>query len=377
MLNNIENNKNIKYIEGNSGWPAAIDDGKVVMAKQNIWTNGFFPGILWLLYKHDQSFENPAIKYTETLTNQSDRTDTHDLGMIIYNSFGKALESKSLKIDRTKYKKILETAKNNLDTRFDENVGAYKAWDWNKNLQFPVIIDSMMNIELPLQFDKIKPVRHVDTIIKDFYRNDNSSFHVVDYNENNGSVLKKMTWQGLGDTTSWSRGQGWGLYGLATIYSYTKNMKYLEKAKKVLDYLKPFIINLDIFPWDFNALDANAKNLATGNILQLVNSDFKCGMIPYNGYKVANCNQSGNIIYDTSAMAVILSAIYELAKYDSKYIELGDILLKKIYKNISSNPNEFLLKNASGNVPRAEYINTGIIYGDYYLIEACQRRLNL
>ena len=154
-------------------------------------------------------------------------------------------------------------------------------------------------------------------------------------------------------------------------------MKYLEKAKKVLDYLKPFIINLDIFPWDFNASDSDAKNLATGNILQLANSDFKCDAIPYNGYKVSNCNQTGNIIYDTSAMAVILSAIYELAKYDSKYIELGDILLKKIYKNISSKPNEFLLKNASGNVPRAEYINTGIIYGDYYLIEACQCRLNL
>jgi len=92
------------------------------MAKQNIWKNGFFPGILWLLYKYDPSFENVAIKYTEALTNQSDRTDTHDLGMIIYNSFGKALESNSLKIDKAKYKKILEAAKNNLDTRFDDNV---------------------------------------------------------------------------------------------------------------------------------------------------------------------------------------------------------------------------------------------------------------
>lgn len=376
MLTNIEANKNIKYVDGNTGFPAALDDGKIVMAKRDTWTNGFFPGVLWLLYKQDPTFEGPAIKYTETLMDQSNRNDTHDIGMTIYNSFGNALESTSTKIDKAKYKKILETAKNNYDTRFNANVGAYKSWDWGK-WEFPVIIDSMMNIELPLQFDKVKPSNHVDTIIKNFYRSNDSSFHVVDFNKTNGSALKKFTWQGLGDTTSWSRGQAWGLYGLITIYSYTKNQKYLDQAKKVVEYLKPFITSLNIFPWDFNALDSNASTLATGNILKVKNSEFECGVIPYNGYKNPKCKVKETIIYDTSAMAVIMSALYKLAKYDSSFMGLGDILLKKLYDNISSNPNEFLLKNASGNVPRAEYINTGIIYGDYYFIEGCQRRIKL
>jgi unsaturated chondroitin disaccharide hydrolase len=49
---------------------------------------------------------------------------------------------------------MIETAKS-LSTRFNENVGCIKSWDWSKEWKFPVIIDNMMNLELLFEASKL------------------------------------------------------------------------------------------------------------------------------------------------------------------------------------------------------------------------------
>jgi hypothetical protein len=42
-----------------------------------------------------------------------------------------------------------------------------------------------------------------------------SSFHLVDYNATTGAVIAQGTVQGYSNSSTWSRGQAWGLYGFA------------------------------------------------------------------------------------------------------------------------------------------------------------------
>lgn len=42
-----------------------------------------------------------------------------------------------------------------------------------------------------------------------------SSFHVVEYNATTGAVIAQHTAQGYSNSSTWSRGQAWGIYGFA------------------------------------------------------------------------------------------------------------------------------------------------------------------
>lgn len=71
--------------------------------------------------------------------------------------------------------------------------------EWN----FPVIIDNMMNLDLLFNVSKLTgdnkykdiAVKHAQTTMKNHFRPDYTSYHVVSYN-NDGSVEVKQTHQG-------------------------------------------------------------------------------------------------------------------------------------------------------------------------------------
>ena len=108
------------------------------------------------------------------------------------------------------------------------------AWDDSTEWFFPVIIDNMMNLELLFEASKLSgdkrykeiAIQHANTCMKNHYREDFSSYHVVDYDTLTGEVLDKATCQGLVDESAWARGQAWGLYGFVSCYRYTKDKTY-------------------------------------------------------------------------------------------------------------------------------------------------------
>jgi unsaturated chondroitin disaccharide hydrolase len=131
-----------------------------------------------------------------------------------------------------------------------------------------VIIDNMMNLELLFwatrhsgdsSFYKIA-VTHANTTLKNHYRPDHSSWHVVDYDPATGNVNVKQTAQGFADYSAWARGQAWGLYGWVVMYRATKNPVYLAQANAVAK----FILNHPNLPadkvpyWDYNSIDIPA-----------------------------------------------------------------------------------------------------------------------
>jgi len=330
-------------------------DSSIYFIKSNDWCSGFFPGSLWLIstFSGDGAYKKAAIKWSHALEKEQYNKSTHDLGFMMYNSFGNGY---TITKDAN-YKKIILQSAASLATRFRPKAGAIRSWDGGP-WQYPVIIDNMMNLELLFEASKLSgddsfkkiAILHADHDMQHHFRADYSSFHVVDYDTITGNPIKKQTNQGFNDASAWARGQAWGLYGFTTMYRYTKNKKYLDQAVHIAD----FILHHPNYPkdgvpfWDFND-----------------------PAIP-------------NTYRDASAGAIIASALLELKNYVNKekangYFKQAETILTTLssdnYLATEGNGN-FILKHCVGNWPRGKAtgeIDAAINYGDYYLIEATLR----
>jgi rhamnogalacturonyl hydrolase YesR len=317
------------------------------------WCSGFYPGTLLYLYEQtkDQSLLSEAERILKVLEKEKNNTSTHDLGFMMFCSFGNADRIAS----KPEYKDILLTSAKSLSTRFNPKVGCIKSWDSNPS-DFLVIIDNMMNLELLFwatrvtgdsSFYKIATT-HANTTIKNHFRPDYSSYHVINYDPVTGAIKQKRTAQGYADESAWARGQAWGLYGFTATYRETKDPKYLDQA----NHIAQFILNHPNLPadkipyWDFNAPD-----------------------IP-------------NALRDASAAAIICSALLELSGYvdeqqKKKYLSVAETILKNLstdpYKASIGTNGGFILQHCVGHMPNKTEVDVPLTYVDYYFVEAMKR----
>jgi hypothetical protein len=139
-------------------------------------------------YSNNDTLKAWATNYTLRVKDQMHTTDNHDVGFMIFCSFGNAYRLTG----NPEYKAIIDTASQSLITRFNPKIGCIRSWDyaeWSKQWQYPVIIDNMMNLEMLLWagkefgndvFTRVA-VSHADTTMKNHFRSDFSSYHVVSY----------------------------------------------------------------------------------------------------------------------------------------------------------------------------------------------------
>ncbi len=327
--------------------------GKLETSKSGWWCSGFYPGTLLLLYEqtHDSQLLTEANRAMDSLAKEQYNTHTHDLGFMMYCSFGNANRIEP----KPEYKQILINSARSLVTRFNPKVGCIKSWD-AKPWDFLVIIDNMMNLELLFwatretgdsSFYRIA-VTHANTTMKNHYRNDFSSYHVVNYNPETGEVQQRKTAQGYADESAWSRGQVWGLYGFTVMYRETKDKKYLDRAEHIAHFIltNPNLPADKIPYWDFNAPN-----------------------IPY-------------ALRDASAAAVMASALLELCRYADKkeaqqYFNTAETILKTLssptYNAENGTNGGFILKHSVGALPLKSEIDVPLTYADYYFVEAMKR----
>lgn len=330
-----------KYEFSNSGW----------------WCSGFYPGTLFLLYGEtkDTALYNEALRILEALKKEQFNTATHDLGFMMYCSFGNA----NLIEPKQEYKDILLQSARSLSSRFNSTVGCIRSWN-GKDSEYLVIIDNMMNLKLLFwatqvtgdsSFYKIA-VTHANTTIANHFRNDNSSYHVINYNGISGAVQQKRTAQGAANESAWARGQAWGLYGYTETYRETKDKRYLEQANKIAGFIlsHPNLPADKIPYWDFNAPG-----------------------IP-------------NTLRDASAAVITASALLELCTYVNKkdakkYFKAAEMMLRSLssdeYKAAAGTNGGFIIKHAVGHMPNKTEVDVPLTYADYYFIEAMVRYKNL
>ena len=337
--------------------PRTIRNNAIRLVNLYDWTSGFYAGSIWYLnfLTEDEKWKHLALEYTKKLDTIKYWEGNHDVGFIMECSYGNAVKKTASKAFDSV---IVQTAKS-LSTRFHPKAGIIQSWDASKKWNCPVIIDNMMNLELLFNATKISgdstyydiAVSHANKTLENHFRPDNSSYHVLNYDTENGTILNRNTHQGLADDSAWARGQAWGLYGFTVCYRETKNPKYLNQAIKIADYIK------------------NHPNLPKDNI-------------PYWDY---NAPASDETPRDASAAAITASALYELSTFtkedSNEYKSFADEIMQSLssptyFADKGTNAN-FLLKHSVGSIPHGVEIDVPLNYADYYFLEALYRYKNL
>ncbi len=330
-----------RFETSNSGW----------------WTSGFYPGSLLYLYEQskDPSLLNEADRMLRLLEKEKLNTSTHDLGFMMFCSYG----NRNRIEPKEDYKEILVTSARSLITRFNQKVGCIKSWD-GKPDEFLVIIDNMMNLELLFWATKVTgdssfykiAETHANTTLKNHFRPDHSSYHVINYNANTGEVQQKRTAQGYADESAWARGQAWGLYGYVVMYRETRDPVYLQQANNIASFL-------------------------------LKHPNFPADKVPYWDF---NAPGIPNALRDASAASIIAAALVELAEYNidgvrADYLRNATQILRTLsspeYKAKVGTNGGFLLKHGVGHLPAKSEVDVPLTYGDYYFIEAMLRYKSL
>ncbi|RGX87773.1 glycoside hydrolase family 88 protein [Bacteroides intestinalis] len=334
--------------------PKTYENGVLQTANYKSWISGFFPGVLWYLYEDTptEELKKYAELYTLRVMPAKDMTSTHDLGFMLYCSFGNGYRLTGNK----SYMDVMKVGAESLASRYNDKVGAIKSWNSNKKWQFPVIIDNMMNLEF-LSFmalntgnNRFKEIadKHAKTTLSNHFRSDNSCYHVVSYDTITGIPHAKQTHQGYADNSSWARGQAWALYGYTMMYRETNNKVYLEQARKVALFIKnhPNLPEDKVPYWDFDAPD-----------------------IP-KAYR------------DASAAAIMASAFLELSSLDKsedriEWLKLGEQQIRSLSSPLYlAEPNTnggFILKHSVGNFNKKSEVDVPLTYADYYYVEALLR----
>ena len=347
------------------------------------WCSGFWPGILWMDYSYSHSPEvlHAAKGYTEVLKPLAYQPIyDHDLGFIMIGSFGKGLTYNAM---QPIYRPILLAAADSLATLYNAKAGTLLSWprhvkDYGGH---NTIMDNMINLDLlfwaaanggsPLL--RQIAINHATTTMRHHFRPDGSSYHVAVYDTLSGQFLRGQTHQGYADSSMWSRGQSWAIYGYTMVYRWTRDPLFLKFAQRVADI---YLLRLsqtsdDMIPlWDMD--DPRGRQAPK----------------------------------DASAACVVASALIELSTYldeerkdnSDSQLDTNNSLPDASHKQLDANPahryrqaaigmladlstpryqsrdhNTAFLLHSTGHHPAGSEIDASIIYADYYYLEALLR----
>lgn len=340
--------------------PSTYENGKITFVPLEDWVSGFFSGTLWYMYEltGDEKWAVEAQAHTENIDSVKYLKWHHDVGFMIYDSFGNGLRLKNIE----GYDEVLLTAAQSLSTRFREKADVIQSWDtkgWQgtRGWECPVIIDNMMNLELFFKVTEMTgdstfhdiAVRHADRTMKEHFRDDFSCYHVVDYSMKSGEVRGRCTAQGYSDDSAWARGQAWAIYGYTVCYRATGDKKYLDFAENV----SKFILHDENMPED---------------------------LVPYWDYDAPNIPNEPR---DASSAAIIASALYELYTYTDKqeYLDAANKMIESLsspaYRAPVGENGGFILMHSVGSIPHGGQIDVPLSYADYYFLEALIRKRKL
>lgn len=312
------------------------------------WTNGFWGGIMWLMYESTgkEKYKSYAMDCEKKLSRVVDEFYElhHDVGFMYMPTAVADWRLTGNKASRLLGLKAATT----LMARFNVKGGYIRAWndEWGDNKGW-AIIDSMMNLSLLYwASEETKDPRykhlamaHADTLMKNFVREDGSVIHIGVFDPETGEFLKNLPGQGYDESSSWSRGQGWGLYGFTLSYEKTGKKEYLDTAVKIADYC--------------------LENIGPDGIVKL---DFRQPEEP--------------ALEDSCAACIIASGLIELSKQvkgrkKSHYLERAVEMIKTIAQHRAdwTTKCDAIVQNCSTAYHDTKNHIT-MSYADYFFIEA-------
>ncbi|MGM0884223.1 MAG: glycoside hydrolase family 88 protein [Bacillota bacterium] len=337
-------------------FPHASVNGEYSLEPASWWTAGFWPGLLWLIYRETK--DESLRKLAESCEAQLDqvildynRLD-HDIGfMWMLTSVARY---KLLEAEDAKRRALL--AANLLAARFNvqgEYIRAWNPWREGEENAGWAIIDCSMNLPLLYWASQVSgdprykhiAKKHADTVVNHFIRPDGSVNHIVIFDPETGEKVGVNGGQGYAEGSAWSRGSAWAIYGMSLSYSHTGDRKYLDASKRAAHY---FISNLpqDYVPhWDFR-LPENVP--------------------AYRDSSAGAC----------AACGLLLLADQVEATEAALYRKAGESILHSLYTGYGawdSENEEGLILHGTSHFPNGTNVDVPLIYGDYYFAEGIAR----
>ena len=315
----------------------------------NWWTNGFWGGIMWLLYQ-----DTKEEKYAEIARASDKKLEKclstfyglhHDVGFMFLPT---SVANYRLTGSKSARRNAMHAAVL-LAGRFNPMGRFIRAWNENGNTDVRgwAIIDCMLNISLLYWASEESgdprlrhiAVMHVDTTLASFLRDDGSVCHIVEFDPETGDRMNSLGGQGYAHGSSWTRGQGWAIYGFANSYAHTKKQAYLDAAKRVAHYC--------------------IANLCEGGI---VPADFRQPQEP--------------AIEDSCGACIIADGLLEVARFVQEnekemYIGAAIKILRTIVETRSdwSHDCDAIVQNCTAAYHDEKH-HFPMVYADYFLIEA-------
>lgn len=318
------------------------------------WTSGFWPGMLWIMYDMtgEARFKDGAWPWDERIEAYFSlpiKELHHDVG---FQFLATAVIKHTLTGDEEGLRRGIVAA-NYLAGRFNPAGNYIRAWNDQPYAAEPyglAIIDCMMNISLLFWASRVTgdpryrhiAVRHADTTLQHFIRDDGAVNHIVRFDPESGDYIEALGGQGFAPDSAWSRGAAWALYGFAAAYRHTGLTRYLSAAKRVAHFFLASLPDDHVPYWDFRLDDSSGEPR------------------------------------DSSAAAIAASGLLELAELAQNreqplYAQAARRILRSLTENYSTRAmpeQEPILLHATGARPFNGSVDASLIYGDYYYVEA-------
>lgn len=316
-------------------------------SRPNWWTNGFWPGILWLLYgqTREEKYLAAAQKVEDTLFEglRSFEQSDHDLGFRWTLS---AVANYRLTGNQEARKRGLMAA-TLLAGRYNPAGKFIRAWDMPERVNW-MIVDCLMNLPLLYwaaqetedeRFAEIA-TNHLQTSLRHLHRADGSSNHVAIVDTATGALIDAPGGQGYEKGSAWSRGQAWALYGYALAHRYTRRQDALDAAKRTAHFIIAAVMETDYVPLlDFRApetprfWDTTAGAIAACGLLEIAGfvPEYEKALYANAAARIVAALEAGHCNWDMDALSILQN---------------GSVMYHAQQKNVP------------------------IIYGDFFLLEA-------
>ncbi|MFK3661202.1 glycoside hydrolase family 88 protein [Scandinavium sp. NPDC088450] len=339
-------------------FPGEACEGGIWPRTKNVeWTTSFWTGQLWLAWEmtgkahYREAAERTLPSFYERIEKRIE-TATHDLGFLYSLS---CVSAWRLTGNETARQSALQAA-NALMERFNPTAKIIQAWgDLNDpEQQGRMIIDCNMN--LPLLYwasEQTGDARyaqaataHAEQAARYIVRPDASTYHTYYMDVKTGEPRFGNTHQGYSDSSCWSRGQAWGIYGFLLSYLHTGDKSMVELSRSLTHYFINRLPEDSVCHWDLALLGTDA-------------------------------------VRDSSAAAITVCGLLELVKalptldpHRAHYEEMALRIMQSLTDNYLAHddePCEGLLKHSVYHMASGKGVDQCCSWGDYFYLEALMR----
>jgi unsaturated chondroitin disaccharide hydrolase len=310
------------------------------------WCDGFLPGMMWIFFERtrDENWRRLAERYSRPLEPRRHDRTVHDLGFIFTSTYDRWFRlTGDPALDQ-----VLIDAGRTLALRFQPK-GEYLCSFIDPESLF---IDIMMNV--PVIFyaaihgdDQALyqlALQHCLTTRRYLVRGDGSTSHEGIFDVGTGEFLRQTTHQGYRGDSCWSRGLTWALYGFGTVYTQTRDARFLRTAEACAEYYMSYAPPDGVPPWDFDAPAESRRQV------------------------------------DSSAAAVAAMGLWQLSKisndaasrrrYRQYALNILNTLMSDEYLAIHTAGWEGILKHGVYHIHKGLGVDESVMWGDYFFVEA-------